>query len=336
MAILDHWHPVLATRELRHRPVAVKLCGRNLALFRTKSGAVGALEDLCPHRRSKLSTGTVVGERLRCQYHAWTFDCGGNGESPGSPKLSACAASYDVREAHEYIWVKPRGAAAEFPELDFDGFTRIGEMRHRFPAPFELVLDNFVDMEHTTINHNTFGHGLDGIAAVTVQCESDDRTATVRTAGPTKDISFIKKVFLGAWPSYHFHADDVIHFSPVYVKYDHYWKRPTDGREGMVRWRLYLFFVPAGDSETDVVSFMYAKSRWPGASLGWKVVGPLYLWETDREIRRDLGLLANLADKDVGLDGMKLSRFDKILGLTRERIGRIYRGGSPATNVAGH
>jgi phenylpropionate dioxygenase-like ring-hydroxylating dioxygenase large terminal subunit len=328
MSTLDHWHPVLASSELRSRPVAVQLCGKQLVLFRTKSGSVGALEDFCPHRRSKLSTGTVVGDRLRCQYHAWTFDCTGNGESPGTPKLTACALSYDVREAHHYLWVKPRNVSAEFPLLELDGFTRIGEMRHLFPAPMELVLDNFVDIEHTTINHHTFGHGLDGIAAVTVQCESDDRTATIRTAGPTKNIPFVKKAFLGAWPSYHFHADDVIHFSPVYVKYDHYWKRPTDGRDGMVRWRLYLFFVPVDDRTTNVVSFMYAKSRWPGASLGWKFIGPLYLWETDRELRRDLALLDGLADKSVDLEGMKLSRFDKILGLTRERIERIYRGGS--------
>ncbi len=335
MAILDHWHPVLASRELSCRPVAVKLCGRNLALFRAKSGAVGALDDRCPHRRSKLSTGAVVGERLRCQYHAWTFDVDGRGESPGSPKLTACAASYDVREAHDYIWVKPRGAAAEFPTFDFDGYTRIGELRHRFPAPFELVLDNFVDMEHTTINHRTFGHGLDGIAAVAVHCESDDRTATVRTSGPTKRIPLLNRIFLGAWHGYHFHADDVVHFSPIHVKYDHYWKHPGHGREGLVRWRLYLVFVPEDEATTNVVSFMYAKSRWPGAALGWRAIGPIYKRETDREIQRDLALLANLADKDVGLDGMKLSRFDKILGLTRERIERIYRGGSPATNVAG-
>jgi phenylpropionate dioxygenase-like ring-hydroxylating dioxygenase large terminal subunit len=326
MSTIDHWHPVLASRELRSRPVAVPLCGRNLVVFRTKSGTVGALEDFCPHRRSKLSTGTVEGDRLRCQYHAWTFDCHGNGESPGTPKLTACAKSYDVREAHEYIWVKPKSVEAEFPKFDLEGFTRIGEMRHLFPAPFELVLDNFVDMEHTTINHHTFGHGLDGIAAVTVQCESDDRTATIRTAGPTKRIALPKRIFLGAWPSYHFHADDIIHFSPVYVQYDHYWKRPSDNHEGMVRWRLYLFFVPIDEHKTNVVSFMYAKSRWPGATLGWKVVGPLYLWETDRELKRDLGLLDGLADKSVDLEGMKLSRFDKILGLTRERIQRIYRG----------
>ena len=32
------------------------------------------------------------------------------------------------------------------------------------------------------------------------------------------------------------------------------------------------------------------------------------------------------AAPDTGIDGLKLSRFDKVLGLTRERIARIYRG----------
>ena len=39
----------------------------------------------------------------------------------------------------------------------------------------------------------------------------------------------------------------------------------------------------------------------------------------------DMTLLANIADPSPSLDGMKLSRFDRILGLTRERIDRIYR-----------
>ena len=61
-------------------------------------------------------------------------------------------------------------------------------------------------------------------------------------------------------------------------------------------------------------------------SLGWKVIGPIYLRETNIEIARDHALLDGIADKNPALEGMKLSRFDKILGLTRERIDRIYRG----------
>jgi len=37
-------------------------------------------------------------------------------------------------------------------------------------------------------------------------------------------------------------------------------------------------------------------------------------------------MLEHMADKNPSIDGMKLSRFDRVLGLTRERIQRIYRG----------
>src|SRR5581483_7069267 len=106
MAVLDHWHPVLLSRDLRRKPVGIRLAGRDLALFRTKSGKIGALEDYCPHRRMKLSLGSVAGEKLRCLYHGWTFDCQGQGESPGTPKLHACAEAFEAVERHGAVWVK--------------------------------------------------------------------------------------------------------------------------------------------------------------------------------------------------------------------------------------
>ena len=54
---LNHWHPILPARQLRRRPVAVRLHGTDIVLFRTTSGQIGALEDRCPHRRMKLSLG---------------------------------------------------------------------------------------------------------------------------------------------------------------------------------------------------------------------------------------------------------------------------------------
>jgi hypothetical protein len=46
----------------------------------------------------------------------------------------------------------------------------------------------------------------------------------------------------------------------------------------------------------------------------------------DREIRLDANVLAGLASYETGIDGLKLSRFDRVLGLNRERIERLYRG----------
>ena len=91
MGMLDHWHPVVPVKKLKAKPVEVKLAGRSLCLFRTSSGEPAAVDNVCPHRRLKLSYGTVVGEHIRCKYHGWKFDTCGNGESPGTP----VASSYD-------------------------------------------------------------------------------------------------------------------------------------------------------------------------------------------------------------------------------------------------
>ena len=53
----------------------------------------------------------------------------------------------------------------------------------------------------------------------------------------------------------------------------------------------------------------------------WKL-----LQSISREVDLDVEILEGLANKDPSIDGMKLSRFDRVLGLNRERIDRIYRG----------
>src|SRR5262245_48136660 len=98
MAMLDHWHPVLLSKQLKKKPVGVRLCGREIVLFRGPEGQPAALNDVCPHRRMRLSRGKVVDGRLQCCYHGWSFDCRGQGESPGTPKLYACAGTFDARE----------------------------------------------------------------------------------------------------------------------------------------------------------------------------------------------------------------------------------------------
>jgi hypothetical protein len=43
------------------------------------------------------------------------------------------------------------------------------------------------------------------------------------------------------------------------------------------------------------------------------------------EIAQDARMIDKLADTNVEIEGMKLSRFDRTLGLHRERIEKIYR-----------
>lgn len=328
MGMLDHWHPVLRSRDLRRRPVGIQVAGEPIAVFRTGSGGLGALADACPHRRLKLSIGAVVGDRLRCQYHGWTYDECGNGESPGTPKLTACATSYDVEERHGLVWVKARGSRAEFPRVEAPGFLHIATLQHTIPAPLELAIDNFNEIEHSGTVHDTFGYDLDRMHEVKVRFEPTDTSVRVVNVGPTKRIHPLFALPLGVRRGDLFHDDWTVHFSPVHNVVDHWWTSPDGSRERMVRWRLYIFFVPVDDRTTRITSITYARSRYPGPGGGLRLVRWLFRRELDRELKADAAMLAHLADYDTGIDGMKLSRFDRVLGLTRDRIRSIYRGES--------
>jgi phenylpropionate dioxygenase-like ring-hydroxylating dioxygenase large terminal subunit len=326
MGMLDHWHPVCPGRTLKKQPVAVMVAGQRICLFRDSKRQVAAVDDVCPHRRLKLSFGKVVGDRIQCKYHGWTFDACGNGESPSSPKMHTCTQSFDTREQHGYIWVKSRQSQAEFPEINPEGWYSLGTFQHQIPAPLELTVDNFNEIEHSGTVHDTFGYDLEKLDQVKVQFEPTDTTVRVINVGPTKRLNPVLRTILGIGSDYLFHDDWTTHFSPVYSVFDHWWTTPDESREAWMRWRLYIFFVPIDEDTTQAVSFVYGQSRLPGPMGGLRIAKHFFRREVDREIRQDIEMLQHMASKDVTIDVMKLGRFDRVLGLTRERISRIYRG----------
>ena len=326
MGIFDHWHPVLRSSQLRAAPQGVRLAGREIALFRDGRGGIGALDDVCPHRRMRLSCGQVCDGRLRCAYHGWTFDVSGHGESPGTPKLEATAAGLDACEAHGAIWVRARDSTRELPAFDVAGYCPAGLLEHRIRVPFELVLDNFTEMEHTPTTHGVFGYPLDRMHEVQVCYDPTETAVRVTNAGPSKRFPLPLALLMGIGRGYHFHDDWTTLFSPVHNVVDHYWRDPSSGREARVRLRLIIFFTPVDDHETRVFTYTYVKSRFPLPYGGVPLYRWLVRWMLDGEIRRDVRMLEQLACQDVSVRGLKLSRFDRTLGLNRERIARVYRG----------
>ena len=47
--------------------------GHEVAVFRV-NGRVYALDGKCPHRGGPLGFGDVIGKRVMCPWHAWSFD----------------------------------------------------------------------------------------------------------------------------------------------------------------------------------------------------------------------------------------------------------------------
>jgi phenylpropionate dioxygenase-like ring-hydroxylating dioxygenase large terminal subunit len=337
MTALNHWHPVLLSRDLKNKPVGVRLCGQDIVLFRGAGGKVGALLDRCPHRRMRLSMGKVVDGRLQCMYHGWSFTCEGAGESPATPKLYANATPFDVVEEHEAIWVKAAGSERVLPRFEIDGYYNVCNLHHTVKAPLELVLDNFTEIEHTPTTHAFFGYPLERMQEVEVEFETTDASVRVINHGPSKKIAWWLRLLLGINRGYEFRDDWTTYFSPVYSVYDHWFAHPTTNRESMVRWRLYIFFTPIDDQHTSLMTFAFTKSRYPGPAGCMRLFKWLMRRKLDQEIKLDVRILENLVDYNTSIEGMKLSRFDKVLGLNRERINRIYRmnGESAAARGAG-
>jgi phenylpropionate dioxygenase-like ring-hydroxylating dioxygenase large terminal subunit len=329
MSRLRYWHPVLAAVELpRGRAAAVRATGRDLVLFRTLTGQLGALEDRCVHRRLKLSVGRVVGERLRCAYHGWSFTVDGHGESPGTPRLQACARRYACREAQGAIWVREPDGDQPLPDLTtgHEAWTFVGCVVNAIDAPLALLLDNFAEVEHTVVVHRQFGIDLEAAGQGLVEVETTPETFTVRNRGRSKPPPLATRLLAWTWAGDDFHSDYTFRFDPPRSSVTHYWTDPA-GRERMVKYHLYHYFVPVDTVRSLVVTFGHVHSRWPGLAALTGLLGGFVRGKIRSTIDEDAWLLRNLADYDTDLTGMKLSRFDKVLGLARERLARIYGDG---------
>jgi phenylpropionate dioxygenase-like ring-hydroxylating dioxygenase large terminal subunit len=69
-----YWHPIAVSSDAADLPVAVRVLGEDLILFRDKGGNVGLLHPRCTHRGANLLYGRIDDCGLRCCYHGWAFD----------------------------------------------------------------------------------------------------------------------------------------------------------------------------------------------------------------------------------------------------------------------
>ena len=88
--ILGQWYAVAKSVQVkRDKPHSVKALGRNLVLWRDRSGTLHCLEDYCPHRGARLSRGEVNADNISCRYHGVTLD--GAGTIVRVPAMPGCA-----------------------------------------------------------------------------------------------------------------------------------------------------------------------------------------------------------------------------------------------------
>jgi phenylpropionate dioxygenase-like ring-hydroxylating dioxygenase large terminal subunit len=118
------WHPVAMASQLQEHPVAIRIMGEDLVVFRDGRGRVGLLHRHCAHRRASLEFGKIQDSGIRCCYHGWHFDVDGTIlETPGEPAESMirhqiCQGAYPVREIKGLVFAY-LGPPEEMPEFSY-------------------------------------------------------------------------------------------------------------------------------------------------------------------------------------------------------------------------
>ncbi|MDM0021378.1 aromatic ring-hydroxylating oxygenase subunit alpha [Variovorax saccharolyticus] len=161
------WHPVALAEEVAAAPMAVRLLGENLVLWRDGAAAVHAWADRCPHRGARLSLGRVVAcdgaATLECPYHGWRFEAGGRCvQVPALPDFvppaTHRAATHAALEAQGLVWVRldAEGGDAPLPAFAAEDDAR---MRKISCGPYDVetsaprLVENFLDMAHFGFVH---------------------------------------------------------------------------------------------------------------------------------------------------------------------------------------
>src|SRR4029078_5493425 len=106
-----YWHPIAAVSEMDGKwTKRVRLLGEDLVLFKDKKGDFGLITEQCPHRRASLAFGIPTDDGIRCPYHGWAFDQGGQcTEQPNEPAKSSFKSNiktpaYAVEEMGGIFW----------------------------------------------------------------------------------------------------------------------------------------------------------------------------------------------------------------------------------------
>jgi nitrite reductase/ring-hydroxylating ferredoxin subunit len=156
------WQPVAMLSELGERPLALRILGEDLVLFRDKSQRIGLLHKHCMHRGASLEYGIPMERGISCCYHGWTYDIDGTilstpAEPPTSRiKETRCQGAYrvHVHDGLVFAYFGPPDTTPPFPVFDT---ARAGAepvpFSIRMPCNWLQVYENTQDPVHVVYLH---------------------------------------------------------------------------------------------------------------------------------------------------------------------------------------
>jgi len=169
--ISNQWYAIMASKEVKNKPVGVTRMNEKLVLWRDRQGTIKCIYDQCCHRGASLSAGCVKEDEIECPFHGFLYNATGqvtiipaNGRASKVPERFK-VHGYKVRDAYGLIWLWYGDQHANnIPEVPFFEDLKVGFRYNTFsevwPVHYTRAIENQLDVVHLPFVHeSTIGKG---------------------------------------------------------------------------------------------------------------------------------------------------------------------------------
>lgn len=185
------WSDEIAGTSLVNRT----LLNEHVLLFRTPTGHLHAISDVCPHRLAPLHLGKHCGDSVACGYHGLRFDgtgrCVENPHQAGNIPAALRVKSYPSAERNGIVWIwmgDPASADVNaIPAFDFVDTAPSNAKSKGYlyvACNFELLTDNIMDLSHVDVLHSTT-LGTGAIVGIKPKVTSEGHAIRIRWWSPS-------------------------------------------------------------------------------------------------------------------------------------------------------
>lgn len=130
--------------------------GKKIALFRTRSGKIGAIDAYCPHLGADLTQGCVIAEKIQCPFHGLCFDTKGQTKSIADQNGSSApfqTSSFATFEQYGLIFLVHHARKTILPTWDITEWGKPIKNCFTIRSHPQEILENSVDQAHFRLVH---------------------------------------------------------------------------------------------------------------------------------------------------------------------------------------
>jgi phenylpropionate dioxygenase-like ring-hydroxylating dioxygenase large terminal subunit len=159
--LLKDWYVICRKDEIDENKILLKYVFDQEIIIWKKKERIMAWENLCIHRGSRLSLGSINNGILKCAYHGWEY----NQEAqcvkiPSQPDIKipkkACVKSYKVIEKMNMVWInlsKDTNDFVNIKEFNESNFNHVASGPYIMNASAPRAIENFLDVAHFPFVH---------------------------------------------------------------------------------------------------------------------------------------------------------------------------------------